>query len=45
MEISREDVSRVLVVALGADGTSGQTYELAAGDETIEDAFQAPVEG
>ena len=45
VEIPREDVARTLVAALGAERTDGETFELAAGDESIEDALQAPLGG
>ncbi|EJN57509.1 SDR family oxidoreductase [Halogranum rubrum] len=45
VEIPREDVSRTLVAALGAKSTYGETFELAAGDEPIEEALQEPLDG
>jgi len=45
VEIPREDVARSLVAALGAEGTYGTTFELAAGDEPIEEALRAPLDG
>ncbi|ELZ11032.1 NAD-dependent epimerase/dehydratase [Halovivax asiaticus JCM 14624] len=45
VEIPREDVARTLVAALGAESTDGETFELAAGDESIEEALQAPLDG
>ncbi|AGB14713.1 NmrA-like family protein [Halovivax ruber XH-70] len=45
VEIPREDVARTLVAALGAESTYGETFELAAGDESIEEALQAPLDG
>jgi len=44
-EIPREDVSRTLVAALGVESTYGKTFELAAGDEPIEEALQEPLDG
>jgi len=45
VDIPREDVSRTLVAALGAESTYGETFELAAGDEPIEEALQEPLGG
>ncbi len=45
IEIPREDVARTLVAAVGAEGTYGETFELAAGDEAIEEALRAPLDG
>jgi len=44
VEIPREDVSRTLVAALGAESTYGETFELAAGDQPIEEALQEPLD-
>ncbi|KKF39833.1 NAD-dependent dehydratase [Halorubrum saccharovorum] len=44
-EIPREDVARTLVAALEAESTYGETFELAAGDEPIEEALREPLEG
>lgn len=44
VEIPREDVSRTLVAALGAESTFGETFELAAGDLPIEAALQEPLD-
>lgn len=45
VEISREDVARTLVAALEAERTYGETFELAAGDDPIEEALQEPFDG
>jgi uncharacterized protein YbjT (DUF2867 family) len=45
VDIPREDVSRTLVAALGAESTYGTTFELAAGDEPIEEALQELLNG
>lgn len=45
VEISREDVSRTLVAALGAVRTYGETFELAAGDEPTEEALRESLDG
>ncbi|SEW00640.1 SDR family oxidoreductase [Halobacterium jilantaiense] len=45
VEIPREDVARTLVAALGAASTYGETFELAAGDEPVEDALREPLDG
>ncbi|WP_256300784.1 SDR family oxidoreductase [Haloarchaeobius salinus] len=44
VDIPREDVSRTLVSALEAESTFGETFELAAGDEPIEEALQEPLD-
>jgi uncharacterized protein YbjT (DUF2867 family) len=40
-DISRADVARTLVAALEIENTYGQTFEILAGDEPIEDALEA----
>jgi uncharacterized protein YbjT (DUF2867 family) len=45
VEISREDVARTLVAALEAERTYGETFELAAGDDPIEEALRDPLDG
>ena len=45
IDIPREDVARTLVTALGAESTHGEPFELAAGDEPIEEALREPLEG
>lgn len=40
-EIPRADVARALVAALEKENTHGQTFEILAGDEPIEDALDA----
>lgn len=43
VEIPREDVARTLVAALETESTYGETFELAAGDEPIEEALRNPI--
>jgi len=43
VEIPREDVARTLVAALGTESTYGETFELAAGDQSIGEALQNPL--
>ncbi|WP_144926597.1 SDR family oxidoreductase [Halorubrum salsamenti] len=43
VEIPREDVARTLVATLGIESTHGETFELAAGEEPIEEALQEPI--
>ncbi|MFC6727168.1 SDR family oxidoreductase [Natronoarchaeum mannanilyticum] len=43
VEIPREDVARTLVAALGTESTYGETFELAAGDQSIEAALGSPL--
>jgi len=42
---ARRTSSRTLVAALGVESTYGKTFELAAGDEPIEEALQEPLDG
>ncbi len=44
VDIPREDVARTLVAALGEAETHETTFELAAGDDQIEEALRSPVE-
>ncbi|HMB49512.1 MAG TPA: SDR family oxidoreductase, partial [Natronoarchaeum rubrum] len=44
IEIPREDVARTLVAALGEAETHETTFEIAAGDDQIEEALRSPVE-
>ncbi|WP_306053399.1 SDR family oxidoreductase [Natronococcus wangiae] len=43
VEIPREDVARTLVAALETENTYGKTFELAAGDESIDRALEDPL--
>lgn len=43
VEIPREDVARTLVAALETENTYGKTFELAAGDESVERALEDPL--
>jgi len=44
VEIPREDVAGTLVAAIEIGSTYGETFELAAGDEPIEDALREPLD-
>lgn len=43
IEIPREDVARTLVATLEAESTYGETFELAAGEQSIEEALETPL--
>ncbi len=43
-EITRADVAQTLVTALDMENTYGKTFEILAGDESIEDALEHPTE-
>ncbi|EMA59647.1 SDR family oxidoreductase [Halorubrum lipolyticum] len=44
VEIPREDVARTLIAALSSESTYNKTFELAAGNEPIEEALQEPLD-
>ncbi|WP_434521120.1 SDR family oxidoreductase [Halorubrum sp. AS12] len=43
IEIPREDVARTLIATLGAESTYGETFELAAGEMSIDEALETPL--
>ncbi|ELZ57421.1 NAD-dependent epimerase/dehydratase [Halorubrum hochstenium ATCC 700873] len=44
IEIPREDVARTLIATLEAESTYGKTFELAAGQQSIEEALETPLQ-
>jgi len=44
IEISREDVARTLIATLGAESTYNETFELAAGEVSIDEALETPLQ-
>lgn len=43
IEIPREDVARTLIATLGAESTYGETFELASGEMSIDEALETPL--
>lgn len=44
IEIPREDVARTLIATLGAESTYDETFELAAGEVSIGEALETPLQ-